>query len=70
MDATTDRVIEYFISTQQMEGKSSNTVEWYEGMLGQFDRFLIDEGHPRCVRDLCLEDGRDYVISARPYYTL
>jgi site-specific recombinase XerD len=65
MDAKVDRAIEHFILTKQMEGKSPNTTEWYGGMLGQFDRFLIGEEHSRRVRDLCLEDGRDYVTFLR-----
>jgi site-specific recombinase XerD len=61
MDTTMDRLIEYFVLTKQIEGKSPRTTEWYAGMLGQFDRFLVAAGHSRHVGDLALEDGRDYI---------
>jgi len=61
MDMPLDRLIEYFVLTKQMEGRSPKTTEWYAGMLGQFDRFLVKEGHSRRVGDLTLEDGRDYI---------
>jgi hypothetical protein len=52
MDAKTDRVVEHFVLTKQVEDKSPKTTEWYGGMLGQFDGFLIDVGHSRRVRDV------------------
>jgi len=61
MDTTVDRLIEYFVLTKQMEGRSAKTVEWYTGMLGQFYEFLSSNGHSTSIRDLMLEDGRDFV---------
>jgi len=61
MDTTVDRLIEYFVLTKQVEGKSAKTVEWYTGMLGQFYKFLSSDGHSTCIHDLMLEDGRDFI---------
>ncbi len=61
MDTTVDRLIEYFVLTKQMEGRSAKTVEWYTGMLGQFYKFLSSDGHSTAIRDLMLEDGRDFI---------
>jgi len=30
-------------------------------MLGQFYKFLSSDGHSTCIRDLMLEDGRDFI---------
>ncbi|GAG34773.1 unnamed protein product, partial [marine sediment metagenome] len=70
MDTTVDRLIEYFVLTKKVEGRSAKTVEWYTGMLGQFYKFLSSDGHSTCIRDLMLEDGRDFCFPTRSHDTL
>ena len=63
MQLTLSRVLEYYFTTLEIEGKSPNTIEWYRQKLDGFHEFLAESNGQVLVRDLSLDDGRAFVKS-------
>ena len=56
------RVLDYYCTTLELEGKSRKTIEWYS-QNWRFFQFLTQSGELMLARDLSLEDVRlHYVV--------
>jgi site-specific recombinase XerD len=60
---TLDQLIQLYLRTGKLEGKTDMTLTWYTRRLGQFKRFLEARGHSMQVSQLKLEDGEAYIAS-------
>jgi len=58
-----DQLVQLYLRTGKLEGKTESTLTWYTRRLGQFERFLRERGHSMLVADLRLEDGEAYIAS-------
>lgn len=56
-----DQLVQLYLRTGKLEGKTAMTQTWYERRLGQFVRFLQARGHSMQVSDLRLDDGETYI---------
>ena len=70
MELTLSRVIEFYHSALELEGKSINTIEWYQQKLEAFLSFLQLSSQQILVRDLSLYDGRAFIRSLMERDTL
>lgn len=55
-----DLLIDLFVVSRQIEGKSKKTTEWYRANLNKFAEFATN-GHAPTLADLSLEQGRAFV---------
>lgn len=53
-------LIDLFIATKQVEGRSQKTLKWYRVFLVEFDRFLAN-GEPAGLEALTLSNARAFV---------
>ena len=60
METTLPTLIELFVATKQIEGRSQKTTTWYRKMLTAFSRFLGDGAR---IRDITLSNARSFVAS-------
>ena len=58
-----DQLVQLYLRTGKLEGKTEMTQTWYERRLGQFQRFLAARGHSMLVSELRLDDGEAYIAS-------
>lgn len=56
------QLIESYLRSSQIAGKTSATLKWYQRRLGYFVSFLESGGHSMLVKDLTLADGERYVF--------
>ena len=63
MQFTFSRVLEYYLTTLELEGKSRKTIEWYRQKLEAFHQFLAESNGQVLARDLSLDEGRAFVKS-------
>ena len=62
METTLPVLIDLFVATKEIEGKSPKTIRWYRGMLRAFSEFL---GETATIGDLTLDNARAFVASLR-----
>lgn len=63
MEITLARAKENFLAALTLEGRSPETVVWHEKKLSAFLRFLQTNGREVKVRDLTVDDARQFVRS-------
>ncbi len=63
MDAT--RGLERYLRHHRAEGSTAKTIENHTISVGQFIRYLTDQGHSGDVEDLCADDLRGYIDALR-----
>ena len=56
-------LIESYLRSSQIAGKTSATLTWYNRRLGYFVTFLKSQKHSLLLKDLTLADGERYVLS-------
>ena len=59
-DMALSTLIDLFIATKQVEGRSQKTLKWYRVFLVEFDRFLAN-GEPAGLEALTLSNARAFV---------
>ena len=59
-DVTVQTLIDMFILSKQVEGKSTRTIGWYRANLDSFAKFATN-GEPPRLGDLTLESGRAFI---------
>ena len=62
VETTLPVLIDLFVATKEIEGKSLDTIRWYRCMLRRFSRFL---GDTATIGDLTLDNARAFVASLR-----
>ena len=60
VDVTVQTLIDMFILSKQVEGKSTRTIGWYRANLDSFAKFATN-GEPPRLGDLTLESGRAFI---------
>jgi hypothetical protein len=58
-----DQLMQLYLRTGNLEGKTEMTLTWYTRRFGQFTRFLQARGHSMQVSELKPEDGEAYIAS-------
>lgn len=59
-DTSLDVLIDLFIISRQIEGKSKKTTDWYRANLNRFAEFVASDS-PVTARSLSIDDGREFV---------
>jgi site-specific recombinase XerD len=57
------QLVEGYLRSSTIAGKSSATLTWYQRRLGSFVAYLVSHKHSMKVKDLTLADGEGYVLS-------
>ena len=60
MEITLSILIEQFVATKRIEGRTEKTVKWYKEMLSRFARFI---GEETPLGQISIEDARSFVAS-------
>jgi site-specific recombinase XerD len=55
-------LIKYFDTCNRSDGKSKDTIRWYNQTLKQFEEFLAETGRPTSIEDLGEPEVREYII--------
>lgn len=58
-----DQLIQLYLRTGKLEGKTESTLIWYRRRLGQFERFLQSRSHSMLLSELRQEDGEAYIAA-------
>lgn len=59
-DMALPTLIDLFIQSEQIEGRSQKTLKWYRANLNSFSEFMTN-GRPATLRELTLDDARSFV---------
>jgi site-specific recombinase XerD len=62
MNVTLENALQQFIYDQELKGNSPKTIKYYNVTLGYFLNYI---GHDKLVRELQLQDLKDYLLSLR-----
>ena len=57
-----NQLIESYLRSSQVQGKTKATLKWYQRRLGHFAKFLVANSHSMLIRDLNRDDGERYVM--------
>lgn len=60
-DMTLPTLIDLFLTTKQVEGRSKKTVDWYRANLTCFADFLANEDEPVLLKEISLQQARAFV---------
>jgi len=60
MEITLATLLQMFIATKQIEGKSPKTIRWYESMVSRFISF-VGNGEPAKLGSLTIDSARAFV---------
>ena len=52
----------YFETCNRSDGKSKDTIKWYNQTLKQFEKFLMETGKPTNIADIGEPEVREYII--------
>ncbi len=52
----------YFETCNRSDGKSKDTINWYNQTLKQFEKFLVETGKPTDIADIGEPEVREYII--------
>ena len=60
---TLEQLIDSYLRTCKLQGKTTATLKWYVRRLGHFKTFMQAKGHSMMAKDIELGDGEQYVIA-------